>query len=108
MKITYEVTNDGQRPVFNVNVTDKITSENNAEVKDITASDPEKAKRLNPGETVTFTATIKAPAANGVQHHDVAQAHGVPPSPNDPEKPAEPPSPDEPNKPGVPPVDSPE
>ncbi|MBB3116168.1 DUF7507 domain-containing protein [Corynebacterium bovis] len=108
MKITYEVTNDGQRPVFNVNVTDKIVSENNAEVKDITASDPEKAKRLNPGETVTFTATIKAPAANGVQHHDVAQAHGVPPSPNDPEKPAEPPSPDEPNKPGVPPVDSPE
>ncbi|WP_185737103.1 DUF7507 domain-containing protein [Corynebacterium bovis] len=108
MKITYEVTNDGQRPVFNVNVTDKITSENNAEVEDITASDPEKAKRLNPGETVTFTATIKAPTANGVQHHDVAQAHGVPSSPNDPEKPAEPPSPDEPNKPGVPPVDSPE
>ncbi|MFE1514284.1 NEW3 domain-containing protein [Corynebacterium bovis] len=108
MKVTYEVTNDGQRPVFNVNVTDKIVSENNTEVKDITASDPEKAKRLNPGESVTFTATIKAPAVGGVQHHDVAQAHGVPPSPNDPEKPAEPPSPDEPNRPGVPPVDSPE
>ncbi|MBB3116167.1 DUF7507 domain-containing protein [Corynebacterium bovis] len=106
MKITYEVTNDGQRPVFNVSVTDKITSENNAEVKDITTATPEKAAKLNPGEKVEFTATIKAPTAGGVLHTDVAKAHGVPPSPDDPEKPAEPPSPDDPNKPAVPPVES--
>ncbi|MGV8267859.1 NEW3 domain-containing protein, partial [Pseudomonas aeruginosa] len=91
MKMTYEVTNDGQRPVFNVSVTDKITTENNKEVKDITASDPEKAKQLNPNETVEFTATIKAPEAGNKLHTDVAKAYGVPPSPTEPGKPGNPP-----------------
>ncbi|MEL4164673.1 hypothetical protein MTQ16_07430 [Corynebacterium bovis] len=99
------MTNTGNRPVFNVNVTDQIVSENNAEVKNIATA---KVDRVNPGESVTFTATVKAPAVGGVQHHDVARAHGVPPSPTDPNRPAEPPSPDEPNRPGVPPVTSPE
>ncbi|MEL4165315.1 NEW3 domain-containing protein, partial [Corynebacterium bovis] len=103
MNVTYEVTNTGNRPVFNVNVTDRVESENNAEVKNIT---PANVERVNPGETVTFPATIKAPAVGGVQHHDVAQAHGVPPSPTDPNRPAEPPSPSEPGQPGVPPSPS--
>ncbi|MEL4177081.1 NEW3 domain-containing protein [Corynebacterium bovis] len=98
MNVTYEVTNTGNRPIFNVNVTDRIESENNAEVKGIT---PENVERLNPGETVTFTATIKAPAVGGVQHVDRATAHGVPPSPTDPSKPGDP------NDPSTPPVDSP-
>ncbi|MDK8510940.1 hypothetical protein QP948_05915 [Corynebacterium bovis] len=108
LNVTYVVTNTGNRPVFNVNVTDQIVSENNAEVKNIATATPEKAAKLPAGESVTFTATIKAPAVGGVQHHDVASAHGVSPSPTDPNRPAEPPSPDEPNRPGVPPVTSPE
>ncbi|WP_221767720.1 DUF7507 domain-containing protein, partial [Corynebacterium bovis] len=101
MNVTYEVTNTGNRPIFNVNVTDRIESENNAEVKGITTATPEKAAKLNPGETVVFTATIKAPAVGGVQHVDRATAHGVPPSPTDPNEPGDP------NDPKTPPVDSP-
>ncbi|WP_185739425.1 DUF7507 domain-containing protein, partial [Corynebacterium bovis] len=76
MQVTYEVTNTGNRPVFNVNVTDRVESENNAEVKNIA---PAKVDRVNAGETVRFTATIKAPTTGGTLHTDLAQAHGVPP-----------------------------
>ncbi|WP_010272958.1 vWA domain-containing protein, partial [Corynebacterium bovis] len=100
MNVTYEVTNTGNRPVFNVTVADKITTEGDKAVEGITASDPEKAKRLNPKETVTFTATIKAPATGGTLHTDLAQAHGVPPKPGTPNEPGDP------NDPKSPPVNS--
>ncbi|MEL4165313.1 hypothetical protein MTQ16_10970, partial [Corynebacterium bovis] len=79
MNVTYEVTNTGNRPVYNVTVADKITTEGDKAVEGITASDEAKAKRLNPGEKVEFTATVKAPAANGTLHTDSAKAQGVPP-----------------------------
>ncbi|KPM02409.1 hypothetical protein QR98_0008220, partial [Sarcoptes scabiei] len=81
MNVTYEVTNTGNRPVFNVNVTDKITTEGDKAVTNITADDRAKAAKLDPGQTVTFSATVKAPATGGTLHTDLAQAHGVPPKP---------------------------
>ncbi|MEL4164851.1 hypothetical protein MTQ16_08435 [Corynebacterium bovis] len=102
MNVTYEVTNTGNRPVFNVTVADKITSDGNKVVRNIVASDRAKAAKLPAGETVTFTATIKAPAVGGVLHTDVASAHGVPPSPTDPNRPGDP------RDPATPPVNSPE
>ena len=100
MQVTYEVTNTGNRPVYNVNVTDKITTEGDKAVDGITASDEAKAAKLNPNETVTFTATVKAPAANGTLHTDKATAHAVPPKPGKPNEPGDP------NDPKTPPVNS--
>ncbi|MEL4165261.1 hypothetical protein MTQ16_10675, partial [Corynebacterium bovis] len=100
MKVTYEVTNTGNRPVFNVNVTDKITSEGDKAVEGITASDEGKAAKLNPGEKVEFTATIKAPSTGGTLHTDLATAHGVSPKPGKPDEPGDP------NDPQSPPVNS--
>ncbi|MEL4177172.1 hypothetical protein MTQ24_10825, partial [Corynebacterium bovis] len=100
MDVTYEVTNTGNRPVYNVSVTDKITTEGDKAVTNITASDEAKAAKLDPGQTVTFTATVKAPAANGTLHTDKATAHAVPPKPGKPNEPGDP------NDPQSPPVNS--
>ncbi|WP_185741822.1 DUF7507 domain-containing protein, partial [Corynebacterium bovis] len=100
MPVTYEVTSTGNRPVFNVNVTDKITTEGDKAVTNITADDRAKAAKLDPGQTVTFSATVKAPATGGTLHTDLAQAHGVPPKPGKPNEP------DDPNDPQTPPVNS--
>ncbi|MDH2456891.1 hypothetical protein QDW14_10515, partial [Corynebacterium bovis] len=98
MDVTYEVTNTGNRPVYNVTVADKITSEGDKVVEGITPSDPDKAKRLNPNESVTFTAKVKAPAVSGTLHTDLATAHGVSPKPGTPDEPGDP------NDPKSPPV----
>ncbi|MDH2456590.1 hypothetical protein QDW14_08935, partial [Corynebacterium bovis] len=100
MDVTYEVTNTGNRPVYNVTVADKITSEGDKVVEGITASDEAKAKRLNPNESVTFSAKVKAPAVSGTLHTDLATAHGVSPKPGKPDEPGDP------NDPKSPPVTS--
>ncbi|MEL4163315.1 DUF7507 domain-containing protein, partial [Corynebacterium bovis] len=79
---------------------DKITTEGDKAVEGITASDEAKAAKLDPGQTVTFSAKVKAPAANGTLHTDLAQAHGVPPKPGKPNEPGDP------NDPQSPPVNS--
>ncbi|MEL4154571.1 vWA domain-containing protein [Corynebacterium bovis] len=100
MDVTYEVTNTGNRPVYNVTVADKITTEGDKAVEGITASDEAKAAKLDPGQTVTFSAKVKAPAANGTLHTDKATAHAVPPKPGKPNEPGDP------NDPQSPPVNS--
>ncbi|WP_425388410.1 DUF7507 domain-containing protein, partial [Corynebacterium lowii] len=82
--VKFVVTNTGNVDLFNVTLSDE-TVEGVGDVENIT---PEQIDRLNVGESAEFTGELTLPEDNQ-EHKDVAKAEGVPPSPENPDKPGE-------------------
>ncbi|QDZ43358.1 hypothetical protein [Corynebacterium sp. sy039] len=69
MKVSFEVTNDGSAALENINLTDNVIP-----AKDITCAN--KPETLNPGESFTCSATLKAPVSG--DHVNIATVEGTP------------------------------
>ncbi|MGO4956624.1 DUF7507 domain-containing protein [Luteococcus sp. Sow4_B9] len=78
MTITYLVTNTGNGLLTNVSVADKVTAGGTAAPTDLACP----KTQLAAGESMTCTATMTAPAGNGVLHTDVATVTGIPSNPD--------------------------
>ena len=108
MEIKYVVKNDGKVDLRDVKVTDKVTAGQDTGAMQ-KAIDAELAKvepfDLKAGESKDVVITVKAPAAAGDQHTNVAVSEGTPPSNGDP-GPGKPGEPVPPGDGDVPPVKS--